>query len=325
MNIKKPILIIAAIIIVIVAFWGFQVLKPPETRKVSATFSNEGVSAILQYTIEQLSLDKKHGLDLVSVKGDPGELERKLRNREVDIGGQSTAALIKSNQEGFNIKIFAPYLTFSNSLLVKTDANYQSIDDLKGKKIGIVPKQSALYQTAALEFRILGVNLEKDFKLSFGGQSDLVEFLKKGEVDAAFVTTPLAAILVASGDYREVLDMGDLWVSIYGVPYFFLGRAAHADWLEKNKDIAKSFTAMSLEAAKYILDHPEFVAKYAREALNAKTQGEIDFLVKRLPKALPTSWDNKMIDNAVFVMQKAAEFGFIDKIPANSKEFFTQF
>jgi len=326
MNVKKPALIIVGIAVLIgIAFWAWPAKKPPEPKKVSATFVATGAEGLLKYVIEQLKLDKQHGLDLTIQAVEPGEVARRTIAREVDVGALSPIELVQSQQAGRDIRAFAPLLTAIHGLLVKTNSKYRTIDDLKGKKIAVLPKATAGYQSMALELKILGIDLEKEFSLTFGGIPDTLSFLKAGEVDAAFLPDPVAAQLIVSGQYRELLNLADLWKEKYNIPYFFNARVAYADWIAANLDTAEHFAAMRIEASKQIKDHPEIVAKYAREVVGAKTEAEVNFIVERLSKAFPSRWDDEFIDNAVFVMQKAAEFGFIKEIPRNPRELFTKF
>jgi len=304
-------------------YYAFYYNVEPET--VSAAFVLTGANGLNKFVIEQLDIDKKHGFNLRIVGAEPGELERKMIVREVNVGAHSPLQLIQSQQKKAEIRVFAPLLTSVHSLMVPAASSVKSIEDLKGKKVAILPRASAGFESINLELRILGIEMDKEFLLTFASIPDISKFLNSGQVDAAFLPEPVSSQLIFSGKFREILNLSEEWQKRFGVPYFFTGTAAYADWVDNNKSIAKRYSAMQIDAFRAIRDNPVLVEKYVREVVKVEGEEAIKFVAKRLPAAFIFEWNEKVVDNAVFVMEKALEFGLIEALPENPRDFFIVF
>jgi len=101
---------------------------------------------------------------------------------------------------------FYPYSTTSGALMVAKDSPIQSLQDLKGKRLGIaggeLDKNWLLLQALAQQDQL---DLDKDVEKVFGAPPLLNEQLKQKRVDAVLNYWHFAARLEAEG-YRQIID-----------------------------------------------------------------------------------------------------------------------
>ena len=82
---------------------------------------------------------------------------------------------------------------FSNNIiciLVKDGSPVHSIEDLKGKKLGVGVQGSSAYTIAVAILKAHGIDIEKDVDQYQGGISQQTEALKDGNIDAFMLTFP---------------------------------------------------------------------------------------------------------------------------------------
>jgi NitT/TauT family transport system substrate-binding protein len=144
---------------------------------------------------------------------------------------------------------FYPYSTTSGALLVPETSTIRSIQDLKGKRLGIaggeLDKNWLLLQALALQQKMdLNASVEK----IFGAPPLINEQLKQGRVDAALNYWHFGAKLEAQG-YRQVIDgkglLKDLGIQ-ENVPT--LGYVFKQSWATEHKTALKDFFQASKKA-----------------------------------------------------------------------------
>ena len=135
----------------------------------------------------------------------------------------------------------------------KDGSPLKSIPDLKGKKVGMSPVGSATYAIAAAV-------LEKNFGLKpsdytpvGGNEAQLVQFLQRGDIDAA----ALRAVTIAS--------VPDLKLQV-------LGRLVD-EWKKMTKSDAVPILAAAIMHKDYARAHPDGVVKFVRAMIAATAFG----------------------------------------------------
>ena len=96
-------------------------------------------------------------------------------------------------------------------LLVLQDSPIQSVDDLKGKKIGVDEIGGTPHQVASVWLEKNGISaLPEDGEVTFLPFDDgnlEVEALKRGDIDVAALWDPFGSVQEKTGDYRVILDI----------------------------------------------------------------------------------------------------------------------
>ncbi len=309
-------IILSVIIIIIILFSVFYVSKfqlKPKTVVFGAAqkLSPDGFSTQI---IKLYGIDKKHGLDIVFEYAEPGLTMTKLINRQLETAILAPISAAKANLEGKKLRIFGPVIWNVISLAVLKDSPYQTLEELKGKKLGILPQITGSYTNTALIAREKGWQLESDFQLVIGGVEDQIQFLRNGDVDVAVIYEPRLSQLVAAGEIREIVSLDELWKQLTGERFAFVQIAAYEDWLETHKKEAKALVEVFLEAAKFIKENPDLIEKH-KDLLGLQTPEAITLAKKRIPGLFPTEWNQDSLDNINSLIKKAVEAGIVAEMP----------
>lgn len=292
--------------------WGQAALAGP--APVSYATVVPGANGLLMNIIRLHRLDEMHGILLDLKAFTPAEAEKAMYFRKVEVGTFAPISALRVNVKGERIRLIAPLLWNTYSVLARRDSPYQRLEDLKGKKFGVPERITGGYTSMALVVRMLGMDLEKDFRLIIGTPVGLITFLQRGEVDAILQFDPLVSRLLAEGTARELVRPNDLWKQLTGGDMFMIGHAVHEDWLKANPDRARRLARTMLEGARYVAAHPEAVEE-AKKFLGPKSETELRLLKERMPRVYATRWDRAAIENAKLVMRKSMEFGLVERAP----------
>lgn len=311
--------IIVPIIIFIFAAGGvYYWFQAQKIESVVISTVSSAAEGLIAHIVKGEGIDIKNKLNITYKPMLPGDTERSLRNRDVEIGTHGVLVLAKANLEGKELRAIAPVYYNVYSLLVLKDSPYQTIEDLIGKKLAVQPKISAAFTGPQTALYLKGISLDKDFQLSFGNASEAGKFLDQREVDAAFFFEPIASKKIATGKYREILEVQKLWRESTGKTFPYLVFAAYEDWLQTHQSIAKKYRKSYLEAANLIVKNPDILDKYKgfiKENLGIETDEEFKVLKQRFPKTLVTEWNQGVINDMKYILEKTVEFGILSEIP----------
>ena len=314
------------LIIVIAVVFGGYIYWYSDTRILPVERLNAIGSAqeIRAFVMKYHEIDKKHGLDVSFTARNPGDLERSVISGEFQgIAAMSPFAASNFRREGHKLLIHAPEIAMTYHIAVRADSPYQSIVDLKGRTLGILPKVTAAYQSVAVILESsFGINPNAYFRITFGSIPETVELLRNGRVEASILSYPLAAPLFASGEFRSVGYLGDLWVEQEGLVHPFVVNVVFEDWLKSrlNRKILARWIEANNETVRLMLEHPEVITEESniplREYLTANgidTEEEKRLLRENIPTLLYATWDESDIEAMRRVLVRAKELGYLPK------------
>ena len=155
------------------------------------------------------------------------------------------------------------------TFVAKDGSPLRSLADLKGKKVGMSPAGSATYAIAASV-------LEKNYNLKVsdytavpGNEGQLVQFLQRGDIDAA----SLRAVTIASVPDLKLQKLGgviDEWKRMTksnAVP--ILGATiVHKDYAKNQPQGVVKFVRAMIEATRFGREQPDKTAEILRAATN---------------------------------------------------------
>ncbi len=287
---------------------------------------------------------KAHGLDVKLVEFSGGSLSmHTLINGQVDFAGglpQFVFALAGSQ----NIYLKLVHVTANNvpgnlQLIVRKDVQANSIEDLRGKSIGVHETSKDCLNCLSFLVRLseIGFAPQQDFRIVKVPDVVMGDALSAGIIDAAAMIQPYASSAVKSGTGYPLMDerlgeLGDPSTKLFGVPTGGSGLDTKVPaWLA---------TCAYWTTEKYLNQNPEIVHNVARALADssnwlmdpANREVAVETLVRWAAPALEagedSGADSKASADASFntFFWKAYPDGYIDwKALQHQSEVMTQY
>ncbi|MDP3935042.1 MAG: PhnD/SsuA/transferrin family substrate-binding protein [Candidatus Giovannonibacteria bacterium] len=300
-NSKIKLVILGIVVVLALIFWlappDFLKLKP-QPVKVQYQVGAGGHSELRAQVIKKYGIDKKYGVDFEIVSADPGELERRMVSGESYLADVSPFVVLGAKQKNISLRILSPSLLFNDDLIVLKNSSATSLGDLKGKKFGTRPKVTAAYSATAIVFKSAGFDIAKDFRLLFGNLIQTADAVERGEADFSSVGYPNVAPLLASGKFKSIGTLGDIWSGKEdGLPLPFVAVVANGDWFEKNKGTALGAVRAILEGGRLIQERPGVISELTDylNKNNYNTPQIKSLLEANIPSLLFANWGDKEI------------------------------
>ena len=244
----------------------------------------------------------------------PEEADIALLSGQTNIGYFGYNSWAGSNEKLQKLAILAPLQAEHGTLFVPEDSPVQSLEDLRGKRIGMLASVSGQYQDFNLLAAEMGFDLEEDFEVVTGPPPGVEAFLKRGEVDAAILFEPNSTRLMLEGGFRPLFSLTEKWESLTGRPLYMLGISANQAWLEGNEKAAACVVSAVRQATDMLANDPS-VYEGMEEVLGATSPQHLEQLAENLGKIYTPGSPEETEDGIRAQLEKAAEFGVLPEVP----------
>lgn len=175
-----------------------------------------------------------------------------------EAAGNSVVNAVAAGQD--IVMIASLYNTYPSILIARPQI--KTVEDLRGKKIGVSATGSASAVATHLALEQLGLNPESDVVLMEAGElPDRVAALRAGQIDASMIDPPYLHILRADG-YTELLDFGKS-----GIPFVHTSIITTRKFVENDRGLAVAFMKAILDAVAQMKNDPEGVKAVMAEYL----------------------------------------------------------
>lgn len=216
--------------------------------------------APLQVAMENGYLDEE-GIKWERVDFGKGDIQAALGAGTIDCGFGLVGKFVQPIDNGLNMVVTAGMHTGCTKLLVKSDSGIKTIDDLKGKKIGVSSLAGSECVTAKRALYAAGFDISaasSDVEFLVFGVTDQPQALQNGAVDAICTPDPVATQAEKEFGLTALLDTAvtEPYASEYCCVTFVSTELA-----ENHPDIAAKFTDACLKASAWVADHPDETAK----------------------------------------------------------------
>jgi NitT/TauT family transport system substrate-binding protein len=203
----------------------------------------------------------EEGLQAEFVNFDAGtEAALALAAGRADFSGNSIDHAIKMRASGRDLKMIASFTTLPTvTLVIRRDLKRQirSIQDLKGRKLGVTAIGAGTHVLAAYVLKKAGISLSGVEVSAVGSGATLIRALKSGQVDAAMATDPTTISLLMSGDASLLLDMVtfDETQRIFTGEYQFTGLLTRPDLIASHPQLVQGVVNALVKANRFIATH----------------------------------------------------------------------
>ncbi len=205
----------------------------------------------------------EQGLDVDLIHIDAGApLLAALSNDELDIVSAGGTSLVLGNLQGMEAMIIgATSRTLDGSVFVRPEI--QTIDDLRGKTIGVTNLKAITDTAARLAFKHFGLQPDVDvFTRKTGGLAESLAGMETGSIDGASIAVPVVFEARRRG-YRELLNVTEL-----GIPFLNSAVGSTRKVLAERSEMAEPYLRALAQGSSRLKTDREFgidvLAKYTK-------------------------------------------------------------
>ena len=241
--------------------------------------------------------------------GGDARVEQALTAGEVEIGfgaGPSMAYRVKGVPALAVAVIAGPPYSFV--VATRPDSSVKTIDDLKGKRVGITTAGSGTYWMVRELARRKGWGPDGIVTVPLGEQRARAAALKSGEIDASVMTSMAAYDLEANKAARILLSYGDI-IKDY-ITHLVL---ASDKLISERPDLLRRFLQGWFESVAYMKAHPDVGIRVAAKAMNV----DADIIARAYPDEMRMLSDDGSFDPAAIELlrQSFVELGILPTAP----------
>ena len=213
----------------------------------------------------QTGIFKNNGLDIeVASFGGDAKVQQAMAADSIDIGlgsGSGLAFIVKGSPVRGVAAMAGPPLLFA--LVVRNDGSVNSVEDLKGRTIGISTVGSITSWIADEVARQKGWGHDGITQVPIGGDGARVAAVKAESLDAAIVNLAVALNYADHGDGRIILRFGDLVKHFHAHVIFATDKV-----ITEQPDQVRRFLKGWFETIAFMRSHKDETVKIAMPVLD---------------------------------------------------------
>ncbi|HWR29412.1 MAG TPA: aliphatic sulfonate ABC transporter substrate-binding protein [Negativicutes bacterium] len=306
MMMKKPFALLMAVVMMMGLLAGCGKTETPKSEqkpqaikeKQEVHIGYQTASAIIMLAKLKGWYDEEFAKVGVTVKYDfflsgPPLIEA-MSSQRVDFGTVGDMPPVSARAAGIDLKVISRsgVVPAANALLVRPDAGFSSVQELKGKKIAVQIGSSA-HHFLVLLLQKNGLKTT-DVNVVNLPVSDHQKALESKNIDAVSSWEPWVALL-------EKSKAGKVLVDSIGIKRSLSVYIVNNEFAIKNPDLVERFLKVNQRATEYIKQHPDEVLELvAKDAKIPK-----DVLAKSF---LATDWDPRISNEDVDGFRAVKDF-----------------
>jgi NitT/TauT family transport system substrate-binding protein len=233
----------------------------PHSNKVRVGYVGLTCEAPI-FTAYERGFFKEEGLEPELVKCNWATYKDALALGSYDITHHLVMYFLKPIEQGLDVRFLAGIHRGCLRVQAGVKTNIHTIQDLKGKRIGVPGMGTPPFVFANRVFGTHGIDAGKDITWKVFPAGELGLAIDKGEVDAVCNAEPIGSLLIAEGKVRNIADQ------IMDEPYkneYCCEVIANGKWVDANPDTAARATRALLKGAKWVETNPRAAALLAVE------------------------------------------------------------
>ncbi len=214
------------------------------------------------YAAYEKGFFKEEGLEPELVKCNWANYKDTLALGGYNITHHLVMYFLKPIEQGLDVRFLAGIHRGCLRVQAGVKTNIHTIQDLKGKRIGVPGMGTPPFVFANRVFGTHGIDAGKDITWKVFPAGELGLAIDKGEVDAVCNAEPIGSLLIAEGKVRNIADQ------IVDEPYaseYCCEVIANGKWVDANPHRAAAATRALLKGAKWVETNPKTAALLAVE------------------------------------------------------------
>jgi len=215
-------------------------------------------------------LFQKNGIDAEVLYLESALVRTALLTGDIAMGGMSGTTMAAPRLQGADPILIA---SFSNSLqyrlVVRPDI--RTVDDLKGKRVGVAGFGLGAHRGAQIMLAKLGLNPDTDVTmLQIGGDPTRLSALLSGTIDASVFNPPLHKRAAEAG-MRVLANIEDMGFSVQASALVTTDR-----FTKKNYDLTRRAVRSIIDSIHLIKTNPEITKRSIRKYLRFKDERDTE-------------------------------------------------
>src|SRR5437867_9684555 len=242
------------------------------------------------YAAYEKGFFKEEGLEPELVKCNWATYKDALALGSYDITHHLVMYFLKPIEQGLDVRFLAGIHRGCLRVQAGVKTNIHTIQDLKGKRIGVPGMGTPPFVFANRVFGTHGVDAGKEVTWKVYPAGELGLALRKGEVDAVADAEPIGTLLISQGIARNVEGMDEATDEPYASEYCceIIG---NGKWIDANPDSAARATRAILRGAKWVQENPKAAAQLAVDKKYLASTVELNTVAISRLKYIPTVSD----------------------------------
>ena len=272
------------------------------------------------FTAVEKGFFKEEGLDVSMVKCEWANYKDVLALGGFDITHHLVMYFLKPIEQGLDVKFTGGIHRGCLRVQAATKGNIHTIQDLRGKRIGVPGMGTPPFIFANRVLGANGIDAGKDVTWRVFPAGELGLALDKGEVDAVADSEPIGSLLVADGKVRNIADQAQ------DAPYkdeYCCAVIVNGKFLAKNPKAAAAATRALLKGAKWVEANPAAAARLSVEKKYLASNPELNTVaISRLRYVPSVSGAETAVNSAAAEMKIAGMLSPTTNVPELAKRAF---
>lgn len=287
-----------------------------DLQTVAIATNAAGQTGYIAALIEDKGISKAHGLKINNMMMDFTEAANALKLGRAVASTMQPSTAVNLRKGGTDVRILAAQIWSGNAFLVRKDAPYKKLADLKGKKIGNFARTTGAYFFSAVIAKENGLDIEKDFQSIPLETGALMAMLERGEVEAINLMEPHVTRMLLSGKYRVLVDFDSELLRIFGAQPLKTGVAVLKETADKQPELVKAIRAAYIDGIKVIKtgQDKEFFQSHARELFGLSTPEEIAAGMKRNRENFADAWGDRFFESQNKMLQQGIALNLLPSV-----------
>jgi NitT/TauT family transport system substrate-binding protein len=246
---------------------------------------------------------KEEGLDVSLIKySNWSTYKDALGLGGFDITHHLIMMFLKPIEQGMDVKILAGVHRGCLRVQASTTGGIQSLEDLRGKRIGVPGMGTPPFIFANRALALKGIDPSKEITWKVFPAGELKLALERGDVDAVADSEPIGTLLLSSGKVKNIADQAtdEPFASEYCCAV-----VANGKFVANNPKAAAAATRAILKAAKWVEANPRAAATLAVEKKYIASTPELNTIaISHLRYEPSISGGEKAVRSAALAMQQ---------------------
>ena len=296
-----------------------RAVQAAELPTIEVGLPQDGVFGLGGQYIMDKGIDRKHGFAMKARWSAVADIERLLAIGAISVGLATSESAVRANLNNIPIRLITPYMTPHNAVVVRKDAAYQNLVDLKGKPFAVPPEVTSAYNNFDFIMKKQGYDIEKFYQLKkFGAAAGIITVLERGEVEAGYTWEAHTSKLLTTGRYRVLVLPRDEMNRLLNTKVKMLGWIGALDvWMSKNQQLIPKLRAAWQEMIKGVQEDEAHFRKYAKNLFGLEKPDELELGWTRTRQFLlppEFTWPDKAnLDIEKKYLRESTEMGIFPK------------